>query len=292
MLSLALCALPAAGSDEYLGLPNPGRTPEVFAPGVVSNPDRHEFGSVFSADGLEIFFGVDVGGRAEIYHARFARDGWSTPQVLLADERYGFNDPFLSPDEQRLFFISNHPADADGLAEPAEASDIDIWYVERGAGGWGAPVNVGPPINSDGDEYYISFTDDGTLYFASDVADPERRGDFDVYAAAPEGDGYGQPKRLGSGVNTRSYEADAFVAYDESYLIFSSPRSGGLGRGDLWISFREGDGSWGAARHMGSEINSPGHELCPFVTKDGRYFLFTSRQDIYWVDAVVIEDFR
>lgn len=43
---------------------------------------------------------------------------------------------------------------------------------------------------------------------------------------------------------------------------------------------------------MGQFVNSAGHELCPFVTKDGNYFFYTSNQDIYWVDATIIHALR
>src|SRR5690606_25185360 len=60
------------GSDSdndmtYFGLRPPGIKPEVFAEHLISKPDRHEFGSVFSKDGKDFFFGVDIDGKAEIW---------------------------------------------------------------------------------------------------------------------------------------------------------------------------------------------------------------------------------
>ena len=52
--------------SRYLGLTPPGLQPEVFAPGVVSLEERSEFGSVFTANGLEFYFGIDTEGRTEI----------------------------------------------------------------------------------------------------------------------------------------------------------------------------------------------------------------------------------
>ena len=52
---------PSAGAEK------PPPQPELFAPGVVSKPDRHEFGVVLTADGSQVFFGVDAGGRHEIW---------------------------------------------------------------------------------------------------------------------------------------------------------------------------------------------------------------------------------
>lgn len=170
----------------------------------------------------------------------------------------------------------------------------DIWYVEKNRNDWSEPINAGPNINSEASEFYISFTSDGTMYFSSSIQTPEdqRRSDLDIYYSKSVNGIFQKPVRLGSAVNTPEYEADVFVSPDESYIIFCGIKEGGLGRGDLYISFKNPDGSWSKAANMGDKINTEGHELCPFVTADGKYLFFTSNQDIYWVDAGVIEAFR
>jgi hypothetical protein len=52
-------------------------------------------------------------------------------------------------------------------------------YVEREDAGWSDPKNIGPPVNSDVNEYYVSLTKDGTIYFASNRA--SGLGSFDIY---------------------------------------------------------------------------------------------------------------
>ena len=97
---------------------------------------------------------------------------------------------------------------------------------------------------------------------------------------------------LDSTINTTGYEADIFVAPDESYLIFCSIRDDSFGRGDLYISFKKPNGDWTKAVNMGEEINTENYEYCPFVTKDGKYFLYTSNQDIYWVSTEIINELK
>ncbi len=272
----------------YLGQQSPGIKPKLFAPNFIST-EESEFGSVFNAAGTEFYYGVDVNGKPEIRYSQLVDNEWSQPVVILPQEKYGYNDPFLSPDEQRLYFISRRPLSGQG-----EQKDHDIWYVERTKAGWSEPVNAGPQINSAGNEYYISFTKDGTMYFASNVNAPEerRQSDQDIYYAEFINGAFQKPVRLSSSVNTPAYEADAFVSPDGDYLIFGSTRAEGLGRGDLYISFKNPDGSWTKAVNMGDKINTRHHELCPYVSADGKYLFFTSNQDIYWVDARVIEEFR
>lgn len=76
------------------------------------------------------------------------------------------------------------------------------------------------------------------------------------------------------------------------YVIFCTIRGDASNRGDLYISFRQKDGSWGKAKGMGKLINTKKHELCPFVTKNGKYFFFSRDNDIYWVSAKMIEKLR
>lgn len=285
---LGACSGPRDDSLKYLGQEPPSGRPEIFAPGLISLENEHEYGSIFSRDGTELFYGVDLGGRSEIRHTRLEDGAWSEPRAVFVDDVLSFNDPFLSADERRLYFMSNRP-----LAGAGGTKDHDLWYATREESGWSEPVNLGSVINSTSDEYYISFTDDGTVYFASNVsAEDERRRNFDIYAARKKDFGFEKPRRLADTVNSRWYEADVFVAPDESYLIFCAVRREGLGQGDLYISFKGEDGAWREAVHMGEEINSERHELCPFVTRDGKYLFYTSHGEIYWVDAKIIDRFR
>jgi Tol biopolymer transport system component len=260
----------------YLGQSPPGMTPVVFAPGLVSLPDQHEFGSVFSRDGSTFYYGVDKNGKAE---TRCLKTGWTSPQVILSDSIFSFNDPMLSPDENRLYFISDKSPVA------GKKKDYDIWYIQKEGAGWSAPINAGAAVNSGAHEYYVSFAKNGQLYFSSNRTPA---GGFDIYTA----DGVRQPLPLDSNINTKNYEADVFVAPDESYLIFCATRPDGYGAGDLYISFKKEDNSWTPAKNMGETINTPGHELCPFVSGDGKFFFYTSRRDIYWVDARIIDQLK
>ena len=274
---------------KYLKQKTPSSVPEIFAPNVISMESEYEFGSIFNEDATAFFYGVDVGGKSEIRYSELLGNTWSDPKTILVDERYGYNDPFLSPDENRLYFISRMAKDGSGGLE-----NHDIWYVERIKGGWSAPINAGLNINSDENEYYISFTNDGSMYFSSNVnASPDsKNSDFDIYYSKSINGEFQKAIRLGESINTSSYEADVFIDPSENYIIFCANRKDGLGRGDLYISFKNIDGTWTKSKNMGKLINSENHELCPFVSKDGKYFFYTSNEDIYWVDANIFEDFR
>ncbi|WP_282089339.1 hypothetical protein [Aquimarina algiphila] len=276
------CKVEAQKSHLYLKQTPPSTTPEIFAPGIISKENEYEFGSVFSKDGTEFFYGVDTGENSEIRYSRLDNDFWTTPITIISHDIYGFNDPFLSPNEDELYYISDMPLDGTG-----ERKDHDIWYSKKEKTGWSKPINAGENINTNKNEYYISFTKTGTMYFSSNKVGKENH-NFDIYASERVSGHFQKAVRLPETINTNAYEADVFIAPDESYIIFCATRKEGLGRGDLYISFKNNDGTWTESKNMGASINTNGHELCPFVSRDGKYFFYTSNKDIYWVDAKII----
>jgi len=273
----------------YMGQPEPQRIPKMFAPNFIST-EEYEFGSVFNSDATEFFYGVDVNGKSEIRYSKLTNGNWSQPITILSHSSYGYNDPFLSPDDNRMYFISNRAIDGEG--EPKE--DIDIWFVERTSDGWSEPVNAGSNINSSGEEYYISFTNTGTMYFSSNTNASGEAGnsDQDIYYSKFVDGEFQKAVRLGDAINTPDYEADVFVDPEEKYLIFCAMRPDALGRGDLYISFKNANGTWSKSKNMGHVINTKNHELCPYVTSDGQFLFYTSNEDIYWVSTETLDDLK
>jgi hypothetical protein len=272
----------------YLNQEPPGLTPKVFAPGIVSLKDRYEFGSVFSRDGKEFYYAVEGGQRPHIEFIKYENNQWSKPVKLLVSDKYGYNDPFLSPDEQKLFFISDQAMDGTG-----DKKDIDIWYVQRDGKGWSKPINAGKEINSAHNEYYISFTKGGTMYYSSNKeAENVKSNKYDIYTSPFVKTSFGTSTKLSSAINSEHYEADVFVSPDEEYMIYCAERPDGDGKGDLFISFKNAKGEWAAAKNMGKAVNTAGYDFCPFVTADGKYLFFSRDGDIYWVDAKVIDGLR
>jgi Tol biopolymer transport system component len=264
-----------AGSFDYLGQDPPGGVPELFAPQLIST-HRDELNSIFAPDGSLFLFAVKLPYRGHHTLLALTRQGsdWSEPAVLPFSGTWSDADPAFSADGRHLYFISTRPESGN------ESQSWDIFVVERLTDGWGVPRNLGEPVNTDGLEVHPSLAADGTLYFSS-----SREGGYgrnDIYRSRLLDGRYQTPENLGPAVNSEFSEGDLYVAPDESYLIFSSSgRPDDLGRGDLYISFRNDDGSWRPAQHLGPTINSRFMEYCPAVTPDGKYFFFTSyRRDI------------
>ncbi len=97
----------------------------------------------------------------KIYTTQFQGQGWATPKALeIAEDSVTIAHPAISPDELTLYFASDLPG---GMG------DMDIWKVSRASASedWGAPENVGAPVNTAGKELYPYVHPDGTLYFSS-----------------------------------------------------------------------------------------------------------------------------
>ncbi|GAB3716654.1 hypothetical protein GCM10027592_58120 [Spirosoma flavus] len=287
--NILLAQTPPPLSSQYLAQKPPGLVPIVFAPKLVSQIDYYEYGSVFSKDGRELFYAVISNAKPQIRSIRFENNVWTSPITLLASDQYEYNDPFLSPDGNRLYFISDQ---ATGGYGPKK--DFDIWYIERKKGGWSTvPINVGPAINTPKNEYYMSFTKEGTMYFSSNGGtSPSSDKNYDIRFSSYVKGAFQTSRKLPSAVNSVYYEADVFVSPDQDYIIFCAERPSGNGSGDLYISFKSKTGQWQQGKNMGAGINTSGDEFCPFVTADGKYFFFSREGDIYWVSASVIESLR
>lgn len=270
---------------KHLDAVKPGTTPNIFAVDFISKDARYEYGSVFNSEGNEFYFAVSENDNAYILGTQYQNGKWSTPEVIIQNDKYSFNDPFLSPGDDRLYYISDKPKNhLDTLL------DYDIWYSEKEEGKWSEPINAGPPINTDANEYYISFTKNGTMYFSSNRDNmPKRSHDFDIYRSDLIDGKFQTPVKLDSNINTNFYEADVFIDPNEEYIIFCSFRREGLGEGDLYISFKDENGHWQKAINLASPINTKGHELCPYVSSDGDYFFYTSQEDIKWVSTQIFD---
>lgn len=270
----------------YLGQKPPGPTRATFAPGFVSTGAR-ELNATFTPDGDELFFTRRIDERMTLMVTRRVDGFWTPPAVAGFSGVFADVDPFVSRDGTRLYFSSKRPLTGGG-----EEKDADLWFVERqSGGGWGEPRHLSELATAGKDDYYTSVSDEGDLYFS--IFGSDRKGD--IYRARRKESGFGATEKVGAPISTEATEHDPYIAPDGSYLIFTSDRPGGRGSGDLWISFVAPDGTWGEPVNM-SEVNSPGYDFCAMVSPDGRYLFLTSsvgrENDVFWVDAEVIEELR
>jgi len=196
---------------------------------------------------------------------------WGKPEIAPFSGTYSDLEPAFSPDGNKLFFASNRPT-----PEKPEKTDYDIWYVEKTDNGWSEPIHLPETINTDTNEFYPSVANDGSLYFTATYENS--KGKEDIYVSKWQDGSYQKAESLSEGVNSATWEFNAYVAPDESYIIFSSfGRDDDLGGGDLYISHRNENGNWSPAKHFGEAINSQKLDYCPFVDYAGNLYFTSSK---------------
>jgi len=190
--------------------------------------------------------------------------------------------PIQSPDGLSLYMASNRPG-GHGL--------LDIWVARRVSKDepFGAPEDLGAPVNSAADDFCPTPVRGNGLFFVSRRSGPGTCGLGDIYFTRfNRVHGWSEPEHLScapEGPNTALDEQGPsyFEADGQGYLYFSS--SSAAVPGDIYASRETADGSFGPASPV-AELNSTGNDIQPNVRKDGLEVVFSSPgpnggQDIY-----------
>lgn len=232
-------------------------TPQLLAPKLLASP-LNEYNGTFSPDGTLFYYTTDSPNHAYITFTQMKADSsWSEPKIASFSGKFPDYDPIFSLDGERVYFSSRRPKDGTKKSR--------VWYVERQDSLWGSPRAVTLTDGED-NEFYSSLTKEDILYF-----NIWAKGD--IYRAVLLDSVY-QVEPLPSIINSGGDKGDPFISPDEDYLLFRG-YDDSLGRGDLYISFNI-QGSWTAPENLGEPINSEAHEMCPWVSHDGKFMVFAS----------------
>ena len=194
------------------------------------NNEKVNAGSItFSEDGMYMIFAKGNDGKSsgrnnvDLYWSRFRRGGWTNPRLLNVNTSRSWDStPYLSKDGKTLYFASNRSKGFGG-------TDIYKANVNR-RGRWINIQNLGPEINTPGNELFPSVTEDGRLYFSSD--NHEGFGGLDIFVASRKG-GEITITNPGKPLNSRG---DDFGVnpYNPTRGFFTSNRDGGKGDDDIY----------------------------------------------------------
>jgi len=247
----------------YLGQKTPGLTAEVFAPGIVSTEHR-DLSGFFTPDMKEFYFT-----RRDVKSGK-----WSL--VVFKSENNRWRKYVVGPRVGRPI-----------IAPDGKTMHLGNKYMERTETGWSEVKSLGSMFDrEDWGIMRLSASAMGTYVF-----DDYKSNDVIRISTLKEGKRE-EPRLLGKEINSGKFNAHPFIAPDESYIIWDGQRDSGYGDSDLYISFRTDDDSWGPAINMGDKINTSSWESGGYVTPDGKYFFFNRHEDMFWVDAQVIEILR
>ena len=194
------------------------------------NQEKVNEGSItFSEDGTYMIFAKGNDGKSsgrnnvDLYWSRFRRGGWTNPRLLNVNTSRSWDStPFLTKDGKTLYFASNR-------AKGYGGTDIYKANVNR-RGRWINIQNMGPEINTSGNELFPSVTEDGRLYFSSDSH--EGFGGLDIFVASRRG---GKITIVNPGKPLNSRGDDFGVnPYNPTRGFFTSNREGGAGDDDIY----------------------------------------------------------
>jgi WD40-like Beta Propeller Repeat len=205
---------------------------------------------------------------------------WSAPVNLGSTINSPFSDQgaAISRDGLSLYFTSDRPG---GLGGP-----FDMYVSQRASvdDPWGAPMNLGPIVNTVFDEGNPAFSRDGHLLFFQSKR-PGGLGGIDLWVSRrehPHDDFDWQPAvNLGPTVNSAADDnGPSYFENEEDgapQLYFGSSRSGGLGAADIYLSEQLADGSFGPAVLV-TELSSVSNENRPSIRHDGLEIFFQSNR--------------
>ncbi len=268
----------ASIENPYLGQEPPGLTPIPFAPGLVST-EIYEYDGAFTPD-MKAFYFIRRGEenkKSAFYEYKYNDTTKVWEKSVIASPWIG--RPVISPDGETM-----HLGDR---------------YLKKTDTGWSKLQNLEPPTVSNDSMYImrLSSSANGTYYFDTYK---ENDSTFPIRYSRLINGKHEEPKALPKEINTGTFLNHPFIAPDESYLLFDAQREDGFGDSDIYISFKQKDGTWGNGINLGDKINTNAWEASASITPDGNYLFFSrnvgsdnfENVDIFWVDAQIIESLR
>jgi len=249
----------------YLGQIPPGNVRKIF--NLAADPGYYAVEKIaISPDGKEIYY-EETNSSWTTYkfkYYRYSNNNWNAPVNLFT----GFYCLSMSPDGNHLYFENNNYKDS--------------WVSEKQGTTWNPPVRFLIPFSV----HSLDVTNAGNYYLSSFPAGC--LGQRDICKLIIENSdttlvGLGLP------VNSSANEGDFFISNDESFMIFMSNRSGGLGMTDLYISYKKSNDTWTNPKNLGTSVNTSTDDFGPYVTADNKYLFYesgySSPSSICWVRA-------
>jgi outer membrane protein OmpA-like peptidoglycan-associated protein len=188
------------------------------------------------------------------------------PQNLGPGINTMFNEyfPTLTADEQTMFFTF-----MDGRSQE------DFFISKNKDGVWQDAYNMGPPINTPENEGASTTSADGQYLFFTMCQNPLNIGSCDLWLTFVKGDKWQAPIHMPDNVNTKYKETQPSLSADGKVLYFASNRPGGQGGMDIWKTTFEKN-AWTNPVNLGTNINTPFDDECPFIHQDGVSLYFAS----------------
>lgn len=257
---------------------------ELVGPGVIST-GLQETSAALTPDGNTLYFmRSDFAERDDTILVSHRADGhWGMPQVASFSGQWHDSEPTLSPDGQRLYYVSNRPLQPGGASLTTEMgghhfAGTNLWFVQRQADGrWSEPLHVDGALNDGAMIYNPSVAANGDIYFSAHR--PDSGAAYQIYVARRTAQGYAVPQRVDLG-DLAHNRMDPAIDPQQRFLIYAGDEGDSLGSADLYIAFRQPDGHWSKPLHLPGDVNSTALENAPSLgPRFGELFVSSSRRD-------------
>jgi peptidoglycan-associated lipoprotein len=196
--------------------------PKLLDESTMIDTDADEGAATLSENGDQMIFTRCVYDKtkdkgAELFTTNQSRGNWSEPTVIeLVGDSMIAAHPSLSADGTQLYFVSDKIGGYGGK---------DIWVSSNKGGKYGPPENLGPEINTPGDEMFPFVRDNGELYFSSNYR--PGIGGLDIFKAVKDDKGKWKVENMRAPINSPGDDFGIFFLKGEDQKgLFSSNRKG------------------------------------------------------------------
>lgn len=196
------------------------------------------------------------------------------------NSEYNEINPMIAPDGRTLYFARiSHPNNTHG-----DKGSQDIWYSEFDEAGkrWGPARRMGFPLNKDDYNCAYSITPDGQTMLVKGSytnGNYETRG-FSLSKKTASGWSPPQKMDIPNYVSLSKGQFDCgFMSADGKVLLMAFSEKKNSKEDDIYVSFRQKDGSWSKPMDLGVEVNTKFTETTPFLAPDGATLYFSSNRD-------------
>ncbi len=187
--------------------------------------------------------------------------------------------PSLSADEEILVFTRQIPLNKNNPSRSQSNMNEDLFYAYRNpqTGKYDSGAPLPGRINTELNEGAQCISADGKTCVITACNRPDGKGSCDLYIMFWEGNQWSQPQNMRS-VNTESWESNPSLSSDGKYLYFSSSRSGGYGKTDIWrVQIDSKGNALKPAENLGGNVNTQYEDISPFIHPDCKTLYFASK---------------
>ncbi len=201
--------------------------------------------------------------------------GQSQSHIKMDSINSSFDEqnPVLTPDGKRMYFVrSGHPRNEGGVIDRG-----DVWYSDKTETGWSVAKHGGSTINHTGLNGIVGFSADGERIYLLNYKDSQGYIHKGIAMAEWVKDHWSVPQP----VDIRYFEnfsenISASISPDEKVMILSYKSYDTYGNEDLYVTFKESNGSWTPPENMGVDLNTLGEEWAPYLAPDLKTLYFSS----------------